>query len=85
MKEESKFVIGCILAIVLFMCFIFYQRKFENSCKQIVVFENGDTCNVKRINFYNSGFSDVQLCNGERLTIRTDNIDTIINIKNNEK
>ena len=39
--------------------------------------ENGNVYDVKQINYYNSGFADIHLCNGERIIVQTDAIDTI--------
>ncbi|MEI6882668.1 MAG: hypothetical protein WCK82_15210 [Bacteroidota bacterium] len=45
--------------------------------------QNGKIYTVKRINYYQSGFADMHLCNGERVVIQTVIIDTIKTI--NEK
>jgi hypothetical protein len=45
--------------------------------------QNGEIYTVKRINYYQSGFADMHLCNGERVVIQTVIIDTIKTI--NEK
>jgi hypothetical protein len=81
MRYDTKFIIGCILGITVMIGAIIYERTIYNTCSMKIVLENGDTCSAKRVNFYTSGFSDIQMCNGDRVITRTSNIDTIINIK----
>ncbi len=75
-----KTIIIAISASLLFLCV--YSRR-DLSCSMQVETQNGEIYTVKRINYYQSGFADMHLCNGERVVIQTVIIDTIKTI--NEK
>lgn len=77
-----KTIIIAISASLLFLCAFLYSRR-DLSCNMQVETQNGEIYTVKRINYYQSGFADMHLCNGERVVIQTVIIDTIKTI--NEK
>jgi hypothetical protein len=80
MRYETKFILGSCLGLSILIGAIVYERGVKKSCNAKIVLDTGDTCYVRRINFYASGFADVQMCNGERAAMHTSSIDTIIDI-----
>lgn len=65
-----------ILAIFAFVSLFIYSRK-EPPCTIQIETLSGELYTAKRINYYISGFADVQLCDGERIILQTATIDTI--------
>lgn len=65
-----------ILGIIVFGLFVLYNNQ-KPSCNRKVELVDGEVYFTRRINYYRSGVADMQLCDGKRVVIQTDLIDTI--------
>jgi hypothetical protein len=69
-----------ILGIIVIGLFVLYKNQ-KPGCNSKVELVDGEIYFTRRINYYQSGVADMQLCDGKHKVIQTDLIDTIKYLK----
>ncbi len=74
-------IVCVVVALCISIITIISQIKKSERCDEHVILEDGIEYDCKSVSSFNSGVSTINLCDGERITVPTDRIKIITEIK----
>lgn len=81
MLRDKLFPIFVVITLCLTAVIIVLAIKKSEKCDEHVLMEDGTEYDCKSVSSFNSGVSTINLCDGERITVPTDRIKIITEIK----
>lgn len=79
MVSDRKLIYGLLIFFIISILLILGIRRSSDrrDCSYTVTLTNGEVLKGNKINWYPSGFSDIQLCGGERIPLPASSIKEI--------